>query len=1007
MKNSLLKNLLFLGAFLVLGFTQAQNVSGTVSDENGPLPGANVIIKGTSNGTTTDFDGNYTVSNVTPTDVLVFSYVGFVTKEVTVGNQTTINTTLAEDSALLDEVVVVGYGTQSRAEVTGAISSIGSDELTAIPVTNAEQAMQGRAAGVTVINSGSPGTAPVVRIRGLATVGDNNPLYVIDGVITGSLAGISPSDIESINILKDASTTAIYGSQGSNGVVMVTTKKGTRGKSTISFNAYTGFQTIKKRYDVLNVDQYLQYANDAWGIVPSSPAASAGVETDWQDEIFQTGLMQNYELSLSGGNENANYRFSGGVLDQDGAVLTTDFKRYSFRANSQFRTGKFEFGETMAVAFNNQTPEINNGGRSIIEHAIKSAPYLPVYNPDNLGGFQGPTNPLDGQDAENPVRILKLGNRINKTTAITGSIYGQFEIFEGLKLKSQVGLDYFTFNNNRFLPSYDDDSNGSQTHSQAFATITKNSGTGTTIIYTNSLNYEKTFADVHNFDFLLLAEKYENRFTSLNSSSRNAITNEVQQHTTDTPVITTNENETFRIGYLGRLNYNYDDKYILALSLRRDASSRFGSNNRWGWFPSVALGWNIAKESFLEDTSVSNLKLRGSWGVVGNDRIANYEFTTTLTSDFIYPIGDGGAIGYTSNGLANPNLKWEETTMINAGLDLGFLNDKVTASFEYYKNESDDLLMQRLTPVSLGFPKNFVTENVGSVETKGFEFTLGYNDFEGDFTWSANLNLGSSKNEVLSLGSLEEITGGNFDAIQVSRTTVGEPLFYFYGLVTDGVFQTQAEVDAVYTANPTQTIVQPGDIRFKDLNGDGDITAEDRTKIGNPYPDFTYGLNLTANYKQWDFNAFISGVQGNEIYNTNIFDLEGMERNFNAGTAVLDRWTGPGTSNSVPRAGGNPQNYSAASDRYIEDGSFTRLKNFSIGYTLNDKILNEQISSLRIYLSGQNLVTISDYSGLDPEVGQSPVFNGGNAATSNDIQGIDYGTYPQPISVLVGVQVTF
>lgn len=1004
MKNSLLKNLLFLGISLAFGFTQAQGVSGTVSDLNGPLPGANVIIKGTNTGTTTDFDGNYSLENVSGDEVLIYSYIGYLPQEVSIDGKSTINVTLQEDLQALGEVVVVGYGTQSRAEVTGAISSIDSDEISALPVTNAEQALQGRAAGVTVINSGSPGTSPVVRIRGLSTVGNNDPLYVIDGVITGSLAGISPNDIESINILKDASTTAIYGSQGSNGVVMVTTKKGSRGRSKITFNTYAGFQTITQRYDVLDTEQYLQYANDAFGVVPTSSLVNSGVETNWQDEIFRTGIIQNYDLSLAGGSETANYRFSGAVLDQEGAVIGTDFNRYSFRANSQFRTGKFEFGETMSVAFNNQTPEVSNGGRSALEHAIKAAPYLPVYNPNNLGGFQGPTSALDGQDSENPVRVLTLGNRSNKTTAITGSFYGQFEIFEGLKLKSQVGLDYFTFNNNAFTPSYDDDSNGQATHTQPFAQITKNSGVGQTITYTNSLNYNVILGDAHNFDLLVLAEKYENKQNNVNTSSRNTISDDVQQLTNTQSAISSDTNETYRIGYLGRLNYNFDEKYILALSLRRDASSRFGSNNRWGWFPSVALGWNVAKESFLADSDVSNLKLRGSWGLVGNDRIDNYGFISTLASGvFTYPIGGSNVTGTTANGVANEDLKWEETTMINVGLDLGFLNDKITATVEYYKNTSDDLLMARTLPVSLGFHEPTVIENVGSVETTGFEFALGYNDVEGDFTWSANLNIGTSKNEVLSLGVLEEITGATFEANNISRITVGDPLFHFYGLVSDGIYQTQAEVDAVFTADPTQTDVLPGDIRFKDLNNDGTINADDRAIIGNPYPEITYGLNLGANYKAWDFNLFISGVAGNDVYNTNIYDLEGMPRNFNAGTAVLNRWTGPGTSNSIPRAGGNPQNYNAISDRFVEDGSFTRLKNLSIGYTITDQFVTDYFSELRIYVSSQNLLTFTNYSGLDPEIGQSPVFNGGD----NNEQGIDRGTYPQPKSFLVGLQFTF
>ncbi|WP_117881659.1 SusC/RagA family TonB-linked outer membrane protein [Aureibaculum luteum] len=983
---------------------QTKTVSGTVIDSDGmTLPGVTILVVGTSNGVTTDFDGKYQIEDVSATDQLSFSFIGMSTQTITVGEQATINVTLLVSAEALDEVVVVGYGTQSRAEVTGAISSIDSDELAALPVATAEQALQGRASGVTVINSGSPGTAPIVRIRGLGTVGNNNPLYVIDGVITGSLAGISTNDIESVNVLKDASTTAIYGSQGSNGVVMVTTKKGKSGKAKISFNTYAGFQDITQRYDVLNTQQYLQYASDAYGFTPSSPNSSSNAETNWQDEIFQSGLIQNYDLSASGGNENSNYRFSAGILDQEGAVVGTGFKRYSFRANSGFTSGKFKFGETMAISFNNQNPELQSGGRSIIEHAIKMAPYLSVYNADNLGGFQGPDNTLDGQDSENPVRIMTLGNNLNKTTAITGSLFAEFEIIEGLKFKSQVGLDYYTYSNNRFVPSYNDDSvAGAFTGSQLFASITKNTGVGQTITFTNSLNYEKTIADVHNFDVLLVAEKYENNTSYINAASQNLISDEVDQVSDQGSALKSESFETNRIGYLGRVNYNYDGKYIFAASIRRDASSRFGENNRWGTFPSLALGWNIAKESFMGDSKFSNLKIRGSWGLVGNDNISNYLYSPTLTSDFTYPIGGVAAVGTTAAGLANPDLKWEETTMVNIGLDFGLFNEKVTGSIEYYKNTSDDLLMSRTTPVSLGFHAGSITENVGSVETNGFELNLGYNHYGDDFSWSANLNLGTSKNEVKSLGQLTEITGALFEGSDISRISVGESLFYFYGLETDGIYQTQAEVDAVFTANPGQTTVQPGDIRFVDHSGDGDITSDDRVVIGNPYPDVTYGLNLSGDYKNWDLNLFIAGVAGNDVYNTNIYDLEGMPRLFNAGTAVLDRWTPTNASNSVPRAGGAPQNV-AISDRFVEDGSYTRLKNISLGYTLPENVFGEKLfSSFRIYVSGQNLITLSDYSGLDPEIGNSTVLT--NSAFET---GIDRGNYPQPKTFLLGLQVTF
>ncbi|HEA31538.1 MAG TPA: TonB-dependent receptor [Leeuwenhoekiella sp.] len=1007
MKNKYLNQLLFFFGLLTFGCISAQQtVTGTVSDNNGPLPGANVIVKGTNNGTTTDFDGNYSLTNVGGDATLIFSYIGFNLQEIAVNNRTSIDVVLEENSTALEDVVVVGYGTQSRAAVTGAISSVDADEIASLPVATADQALQGRAAGVSVVNSGSPGVAPSIQIRGLGTPNNNSPLYVIDGIISDGIGDLNPTDIESVQVLKDASTTAVYGSQGSNGVILVTTKKGSRsGVTQVTFDAYTGAQFIDQRYDVLNTDQYIDYARAIADPAPTritdpQYADILSNNVNYQDAIFRTGVIRNYNLGLSGGSENSNFRFSAGYLNQEGALIETEYERFNFRANSNFTLGKLKFGETMGISFNVQNPERQSGGRSLIEHAIKAAPYLPIYNSDNNGGFQGPNSSVDGQDAENPVRVQTLGEAINKSVSIIGSVFGEYEIVDGLTFRSQVGLDYSNFKNSNFIPSYNDDSLGA-THFFDFAQITKNTGIYQSLTFTNSFNYKKTFADVHNLEFLLLSEQQEIKNENINATSQNPISDEVNQLSLTGAGLSSSSTEYNRIGYLGRLNYDYDLKYLLSASLRRDASSRFGPNNRWGWFPSVSLGWNISREGFMENTDFSNLKLRGSYGVTGNDKIGDYRYSATLITDFIYPIAGGAADGTTANGLPNPDLKWEETTMTNIGLDVGLFNEQLTLSLEYYRNKSDDLLINRPLSVSLGFNDPNITENVGSVETKGFEMNLAYNDYEGDFTWSASLNMGTSKNEVLSLGTVAEINGGSFENENLSRITVGEPLYYFYGLRTDGIYQNQADVDAVLTANPDQTIVQPGDIRFIDTNGDGTINADDRTKIGNPYPDFTYGFNANANYKNFDLNVFISGIAGNDVYNTNIYDLEGMLRLFNSGTAVLNRWTGPGTSNDVPRAVNSGQNLTA-SDRFIEDGSFTRLKNITLGYTIPSKFFDEYLSKCRIYVSGQNLVTLTGYSGLDPEIGNSTVIT--NTAYE---YGIDRGTYPQPKSFLFGLQLSF
>lgn len=971
-------------------------VSGIVSDQNRPLPGVSVIVDGTSNGASTDFDGRYTLSNVPSNATLVVSYVGYVTQRVPLNGQTSLNISLAEDLQALDEVVVVGYGAQTRAAVTGAISTVNAEEISALPVANAVEALQGRAAGISVINTGAPGSEPAVSIRGIGTFSNSAPLYVIDGVIVGNLSGISQNDIETINVLKDASTTAVYGSQGSNGVIIVTTKKGKAGVTKFEANILTGFQSQTKRYDVLNTPQYLQYAQEAWGANITSPASQSGVFTNWQDEIHQSGIVRNYDFAVSGGSDKSTFRFSGGYNEKEGVIINTGFEKFSFRANSDFNFGKVKVGQTMSVNLNTTKPEATSGGRSNLEHAIKMAPYYEVYNPDNLGGFQGPAGGGGdgGNDAENPVRVLRHGDRLNNGMSLIGNIYAAIDIAKGLEFKTQVSLDYYTNNNYSFTPSFRD----GPVHGQDYANIDKNRGSGQAIIFTNSLTYKKTVAEDHNFELLVLAEKYENKTSGINGTIRNYITNEVNQlSTSNVQALGSDLNEYNRLGYLGRLNYNYKDKYMASGSFRRDASSRFGANNRWGDFWSASIGWNIAKEDFMDGSAFSNLKLRGSLGISGNDRIGNYRYSSNLTDNFIYIIDGAGVVGTTSGGLPNPDLKWEELKNLNIGLDFGLFNEKITGAVEYYENSSDGLLLNVPLSTSLGDNSGSLPNNVGSTETSGFEVTLGYNDREGDFKWSANVNLGTSKGTVNSLGGVGYLEGADFEGEQITRLVVGQSLYHFHGLVMDGIYQTQADVDAVLWGDPGQTIIGPGDVRYKDLNGDGFINNQDKTNIGSAIPDFTYGLNLDASYKNWDFNMFFNGVQGRDLMNTNIYDLEGMTRLFNSGVAVLDRWTGPGTSNSIPRADGPLQN-SAISTRYLEDGSYLRLRNLTIGYTLPNNMLGQNLfSKFRIYVSGQNLFTITDYSGLDPEIG-----NGNNFEA-----GVDRGAYPQPKTYLAGLQLSF
>ncbi|MBN1791079.1 MAG: TonB-dependent receptor [Bacteroidales bacterium] len=1001
---------------------QQYAIKGTITDASTgePLTGANVLIKGTQRGAVCDLNGKYSI-DAKAGDILVFSFIGYASEEVTVTDQAIIDVALASDIQSLDEVVVVGYSTQKRGEVTGAISSVSSEKLTALPTSGLDQALQGRAAGLTVISNGAPGYSSTMRVRGISTVNDANPLYVVDGVVSTTISNISPSDIESIEVLKDASTAAIYGSLGSNGVIMVTTKKGKAGNVVVALDGYFGVQYTKARYDLMNSAQYKEYATSGAFTTPtvySNPTYSArttAAETDWQDEIYQNGPMQNYDLSLSGGNENSTFRLSAGYLNQQGIVIKTGLERYNFRANSDFKKGRLKIGENLSLSYSTQDPLADNGGRSLLEHAIKMAPYLPVYNPDNPGGFQGPTSSIDGQDAENPVRIMELNSLKTNTMDILGNIYGELELIKGLKFRTNLGLQDERIVSNQFFPSYNDDNLGGNTHRATFANIYKNRATYSAFLFTNNFIYNLTLLDKHNFELLALTEYSAVNSTVLNTNSHNNISDAVEEVSNLDASLSSATINYYRISYLGRLNYNFDSKYLFSASLRTDASSRFGKNKRWGTFPSISVGWNLAKEAFLSDVPyLSNLKLRGSWGKAGNDKISDYAYSSSLTSNMNYNFGNAAVVGTTAAGRPNADLKWEEITMTNIGLDLGLLNNQFTLSAEYYMNKSDDLLMQVPLPLSSGDWTGTISKNAGSMETKGFELQLGYNDFEGEFEWSASLNLGTFKNEVKSLGGATYISGFGFEGEDLNRCQIGEPAFFFYGWDFDGIFQSASEAES-YMGGSQHTLnaSTAGDFRIKDTNGDGVISATDRTNIGNPFPKMTLGLDLNASYKGFDLNVFISGVYGNKLYNTNLYDLQAMPRLFNAGVEVLDRWTESNPSNTIPRAGAVAAN-AQASSRFVEDGAYTKLKNITLGYTLPANLLKNIFTRLRIYVSAQNMICITKYSGLDPEVGRY-LANGTSlgqigspqTTTQNYANGIDVGNYPIPKSVIAGIQITF
>lgn len=1002
--NSLVVLFLILGVFLLPFSAIAQSfvVKGTVKDGTETMPGVNVLIKGTTQGTATDIDGNFSIEVPSSNAVLVFSFIGFKQQEVRVGNMTTISVSMETDLSNLSEVIVVGYGTQERAKVTGAISSIGSEAIRSLPVPNLASAIQGRAAGVQVTNGGAPGAEPIVRVRGIGTVGNNDPLYVIDGVPAGGLNQINPADIESIEVLKDASAAAIYGSRAANGVILVTTKKGVIGKAKVTLDSYYGTQQAWKQLDLLNRDQYIAFGRDllANGNQPAPQRFGdlgdlANVETDWQGEMFQSAPIQDHNVAISGGTENVLYNVSMGYFSQEGIMKGTDFERISFRSNTDFKVNKYvSFGQTLTFAYSSRNNEPFTGGRSQLEHIVKQVPYIPVRDETRLGGFRSPDR-VDGSDPENPVLNSVLRTNRQQDFKILGTAYIDVKPFEGFKYRFLVGIDIGIGTNDQFTPRFF----AGDFNNQPFAAIGQGRSTFVSPLFSNQFSYQKTI-NKHSFDVLGVIEQQTFRSTNLNGSGQNNLTNDVRVlQGVQNQVTSGGQTDYALISYVGRVNYDYDQKYLFSASVRRDGGSRFGPSNKWGTFPSVSVGWRLSQETFMQSlTAISDLKLRASYGQTGNDRIGDYVYQGTINSNHFYNFAGSLQGGSTISALANANLKWETTIMKNIGMDLGLFNDRFNLSFEYFDNETEGMILGVPIPPSLGFDGAPIA-NVGNVRNKGLEFTLGYRKYTGDFQFSIDGNIGFVSNELVSLGSGNTIFGPAFNGDPYTFTEEGQPIAYFYGWIADGIFQTGEST----TGQPNAAA---GDIKFRDINNDGAITPSDRTNLGHYLPDFTYGLNFNGNYKNFDITMFLQGVQGNEIFNNLRFHTEGMTRLFNASTVVLDRWTPNNTNTSVPRAvSGDPNRNARASSRFIEDGSYMRVKNIIVGYTIPTTTLNSltngYVSKIRVYFLTQNPLTFTKYTGYDPEIA---VRTGINSSLGT---GIDFGQFPAARTFMGGIQFTF
>ncbi|MCF0069729.1 TonB-dependent receptor [Dyadobacter sp. CY261] len=994
-----------------------QIVTGTVKDESGSgLPGVSVVVKGTQRGTTTDPGGVYRLE--VPGDnnvVLIFSFVGYQSQEVALGNRSVVDINMVSDDKSLNEVVVVGYGTVKKSDVTGAVAKVGETDIKATPIVSFDRALQGRATGVQVVqNSARPGGEATIRIRGSGSVNaSNDPLYVIDGFPTTGLNSINPNDIESIEILKDASATAIYGSRGSNGVVLVTTKRGKAGQTVITYDMYYGSQSVRRKIPLLNARQFAEFVNEAQtnnGGKPYFDGSSAdrplpatlGAGTDWQDEVLQNAPIQNHQLGVSGGSEKTRYAVSFGYYDQKGIVLNSYFKRYTLRANlDNDISSRVRVGVSLLGAYtkgNNARTEVDgNAGGGVTSASLSYAPTFPVFNND--GTYYKNLGTLNGYSVDNPVAIANEITAQNALFRILANSYVDYKIVEGLNLRVSFGADLQASKGNNYSTRLS--LAGASTGGTASVSATQSVGW----LNENTLNYSRKLSERHSFNALLgyttqglttenvtaSANTFPNDFSSFNNLSAGS----------SLVAPRSGASEWRLLSYLARVNYGFDDRFLFTLTGRRDGSSRFGTSNKFGFFPSGAIAWKVANEKWMKSqTLFSDTKLRVSYGLSGNQEIGNYRFLANITN---YPYVLGGVLnsGATTAGIANPDLRWERNAQFDVGVDVGMLNNRIQLTADYYIKKTSDLLFDVTVPTSSGFTSTL--KNIGSVQNKGIELSLTTINIskagQAGFRWTSDFNLTFNQNKILTLDGRQEFTAGTdalifATAVNPILLRVGSPLGNFYGRVTDGIFQSQAEVDASAQKN-----AKPGDLRYKDLNGDGIVNDVDRAVIGNANPKLFGGLNNTFSFKGFDLNIFLQGVSGNSILNYGTFDLVNLTGGNNQSARALDRWTPDNPSTTIPRAnaGGGAR---ILSDFQVEDGAYLRVKNISLGYNLPKSMLDRlSIGSAKIYVTAQNLFTFTNYTGYDPEVNRF-----GSSSLS---QGLDYGAYPTAKTLLVGLNLRF
>lgn len=1032
-------------AFSMPAQAQEHEVSGQVVDAetDEPLPGVNVVVQGTTIGATTSASGNYTVTAPSADATLVYSFVGYETQEIPINGRTTINVELATSSELLEELIVVGYGSQRQADITGSVSSVSAADLENDVSTTIDQALQGRTAGAMVIrNSGRPGGDVSIRIRGLSTLntGSDEPLYVIDGVplngdsengITNPLSTLNPQDIESIDILKDASAAAIYGSRASNGVVLITTKRGESGDTRVSYNASAGMDQLPGKMDVMNLQQYAQFVTQRAEIVGynNQPELTnpelLGEGSDWQDALFRNAYTTDHSLAVSGGNEQTQYRISGGYTYQEGVAIESNFERVSLRVNLDNQTTDWlEVGTSLNLSRTNE--DINVSEDDLIITAIRQRPNVPVRTPE--GGFGGPDQ--SEFQLNNPVGLARLNtNELTRSQAV-GNVYANIDLLENLTLNNELNATVSYGNNFTFQPTWQF---GARSNDQNQSSRSSDHSTYWQV--RNFLNYVTAYQEL-SVDAMVGHEVQVSRWNGLSAARQSFPSNNVQELPAGDAGTATNGSYAGSHSlesFFGRVNLSYGDRYLLTANFRADASSNFSPENRWGYFPSLSGAWRISNEPFLEDSPifdvVDQFKIRVGYGLVGNENIGGYRYGDTYT---IIPTDWGN--GVRAQNLGNPSIQWESTKSLNLGLDVSVLGERLNLAADVYQKQVDGLLLEVPLPLYAGTSGNGSIanplDNIGTMENRGLELSLNTINMRGAFQWESNVVFTMNRNEVTSLNDQDDFIDRQIQFFDTAtRTVVGEPAGQFYGYVADGIFQNEEELQN--SALPEGNSIHEtqgtwiGDVKFKDLNGDGVINEQDRTFIGNPTPDFQYGITNRFNFKNVDLSIFVNGNYGNDVLNQvrrqtedpaadqgmleSVFDYARIGKIDPNGPDALSNLEVKNTGTNIPRiTDSDPNDNQRISTRFIEDGSYLRIQNVTLGYTLPAR-LTQQLSlrQFRVYATMQNLYTFTSYSGFDPEVGTVMSQAARDSGLANDplLRGIDVGRYPTPRTITVGVNI--